>query len=262
MTKHISKFVICMVIISLLLSACSIFKDREVQNVETLIDEIGEVTVDSLAGIEAAEDAYDLLTDKQKEKVENYDVLKAAREEHLFIFAKSIYDRIVGAVDKISESMDIYHDAWHFGIYGDSNDDVTLEGLVDETGISYDELNYAITELSDGDSDLDYDFYDWAIEEEFSVGLWIIDEVFAYRGTFTEIEGILSSCKVDLKILEKDYPDYEYYEDLVDYYSKVNSFFGFAEEPEGTLSTFTDTVNDYEMTIESLKANLEFTFGD
>lgn len=61
------------------LSLCACGKSEAVKNVETLIDTIGEVTLDSEATIAAAEEAYAALTAEEKEKVENYDLLTDAR---------------------------------------------------------------------------------------------------------------------------------------------------------------------------------------
>lgn len=50
------------------------------QPVIEMIDAIGDVTLDSEEAIEAAREAYDALTDDQKQYVENYEVLTAAEE--------------------------------------------------------------------------------------------------------------------------------------------------------------------------------------
>ena len=65
--------------------------EKAAAKVETLIEEIGEVTLESLGKIAAAEKAYDELTDTQKALVDNYDVLTAARAE---------YDKLKAAADK------------------------------------------------------------------------------------------------------------------------------------------------------------------
>ena len=52
--------------------------ELEIENVEKLIDDIGTVTLDKESKINAAKEAYDALTDSQKEQISNYDVLKKA----------------------------------------------------------------------------------------------------------------------------------------------------------------------------------------
>ncbi len=66
-------------VLALCLSLCACGKSKAVKNVEAMIDAIGEVTVDSEAAVVEAENAFDALTDEEKDKVENYAVLIEAR---------------------------------------------------------------------------------------------------------------------------------------------------------------------------------------
>lgn len=61
------------------LSLCACGKSEAVKNVETLIDAIGEVSLDSESAIVAAENAYNSLTEEEKATVTNADVLSVAR---------------------------------------------------------------------------------------------------------------------------------------------------------------------------------------
>ncbi len=54
--------------------------ENKIQEVEDLIDAIGNVTYGKLLDIEAAREAYELLSDDQKAQVSNLDVLEAAEE--------------------------------------------------------------------------------------------------------------------------------------------------------------------------------------
>jgi len=60
-------------------------KSRDVKVVEELIDEIGEVDIDSGKAIEEAQDAYDDLTPSERREVENYSVLEDAIEAYNMI---------------------------------------------------------------------------------------------------------------------------------------------------------------------------------
>lgn len=62
---------------SLSLTACN-----EVKNLQKQIEEIGEVTLEDADAIQAAETAYEGLSDDEKEKVENYDALAEARKTY------------------------------------------------------------------------------------------------------------------------------------------------------------------------------------
>lgn len=79
--------------LAITLSACG-----EAGKVTKSIESIGEITLESGNTIETAEAAYAELSDKDKEKVENYDTLVAAREE---------YDALV-IEDAYAKAMDLY----------------------------------------------------------------------------------------------------------------------------------------------------------
>ncbi len=75
-----------------------------VEVVQTLIAEIGEVTLDSLEAIEAAEAAYEELDDTLKGRVENYNVLVAARASYDALYASKLkVDAVIAQIDAIGE---------------------------------------------------------------------------------------------------------------------------------------------------------------
>ncbi len=74
------KLISCTLVICILLSLCACGKSTEVKVAEWCINDIGEVTVDSLEKIESAEMMYNALTEAEKKKVENYDILADARK--------------------------------------------------------------------------------------------------------------------------------------------------------------------------------------
>jgi len=84
-------------------------KSAEVQNVESLIQAIGEVTLDSEEAITLAEDAYNLLSEGERELIsENATILVAAREtyetlveEKALAESKQRVDNVVNAIDAI-----------------------------------------------------------------------------------------------------------------------------------------------------------------
>lgn len=69
--------VLCL-LLTLSLTGC---KSGAVKNTEKLITAIGEVTADSKDAVEAAEAAYEALSDSDKAKVEGVDALKSARDD-------------------------------------------------------------------------------------------------------------------------------------------------------------------------------------
>ena len=68
------------VILCLSLAACG--KSEAVKNVEAMIDALGEITLESIDAISAAENTYGDLTTEEQEKVKNYETLTAARDRY------------------------------------------------------------------------------------------------------------------------------------------------------------------------------------
>lgn len=90
------KKIVCMLIVlSILLvggTSFVLYNNYEIKNVEKAIEEIGFVSVMSEKEIIFAEEMYEKLSKKQKEKVENYYTLKNAR--YSFDNIKYVYDGI------------------------------------------------------------------------------------------------------------------------------------------------------------------------
>ena len=72
-------FVILLVLVLLSLVGCG--KSTEAKQVEELINNIGEISVDHYETVKNARDGYDALTDEQKNEVENLTVLTDAEAE-------------------------------------------------------------------------------------------------------------------------------------------------------------------------------------
>lgn len=68
------------VILCLSLSACG--KSEAVKSVEAMIDALGEITIESIDAIRAAEDAYEVLMPEEQKKVKNYETLTSARDRY------------------------------------------------------------------------------------------------------------------------------------------------------------------------------------
>ena len=109
-----------------LLEAESTYSALQVEYVETLINKIGVVTIDSGDAISAARDAYDALTDTQKVQVGNYASLTAAEVRYAEIMEDMA---AAGAVDDLINAIGT----------------VTLEskGAIAAARSAYDDLTYA-----------------------------------------------------------------------------------------------------------------------
>lgn len=71
-----------LLVLVMCLSLCACGKSEAVKNVEAMIDALGEITLESIDIIRAAEDAYAALTKEEQTKVSNYKTLTAARDSY------------------------------------------------------------------------------------------------------------------------------------------------------------------------------------
>ncbi|HIU57660.1 MAG TPA: zinc ribbon domain-containing protein [Candidatus Ornithomonoglobus merdipullorum] len=78
----ISVAAVSLIFMAIIYGGISINNWNKVKNVEEQIDNIGQVTINSKDFITAAEEGYNKLSDEQKEKVDNYDVLTTARANY------------------------------------------------------------------------------------------------------------------------------------------------------------------------------------
>lgn len=125
----------------LCVSLCACGKSKAVKETETLIDAIGEVTVDSESSVLAAEKAYDTLTAEEKEKVENYAVLTEARAT----LDTALYEKYVAELyaSVSGEWVNIYDmDRYEFQLDGTG----THEGKEVEFTIDPENLLLSVTE--------------------------------------------------------------------------------------------------------------------
>lgn len=80
MKKTIRRFAIIVLFSVFIICGCG--KSETVKNVESLINGIGEVSVESGEAIKQAEEAYNALSEEEKGKVENADQISKKREEY------------------------------------------------------------------------------------------------------------------------------------------------------------------------------------
>ena len=77
-------------------AACGESKSEYVIKLENLINEIGEVTIESETKIMEAEQLYSFLSDDDKKQVSNYSVLQSAREEFDSLTPVVNKDNVIG----------------------------------------------------------------------------------------------------------------------------------------------------------------------
>ena len=98
--RSLSALILCLL---MLLSLAGCGESRALKEAESLIDAIGEVTVESGESIIAAEEAYARLSDKEKEALKNADILTTAREKLDVLLTEDLIEAI-GEVTAESEA--------------------------------------------------------------------------------------------------------------------------------------------------------------
>ena len=103
MKKRIAA-ILLIVISCLILCSC---KSRKAIAADNLISNIGEVTIDSEDDITKAENAVKNLTEKEYKQLENLKDLENARASYDDLVAKHSAEQVMGAIDKIGESISL-----------------------------------------------------------------------------------------------------------------------------------------------------------
>lgn len=98
------------VVAALLFALCSCGKNDAVAKTEEAINNIGEVTLESIESIEYAEKLYNILSDSEKSKVENRLALAEARDS---------YDKLVREAEQMAVNAEALVGVWGT-IIGDS----------------------------------------------------------------------------------------------------------------------------------------------
>ena len=141
-------FIGIIIIICLSLSACG--KSEAVKQTEELINAIGEVSLESEDAIKKAETAYDALSEKDKEKVENSSTLADAREALDILINQN---PLIGVwVSDDNESYEFLEDG--AGVLNDSFEDTS--------NFSWKEENEILKVLIDGE----VNYYYYTLEDD------------------------------------------------------------------------------------------------
>lgn len=117
----------CVVLLlAAVLAGCG--KSEAVKNVEGMIEQLGEVTVESMAAIDTAIAAYDALTEEEKAKVENYATLTSARDNCLelqihgeWAYELTFFYDVPNMYDKVDLTLNADGTAFGAGFPGDMN---------------------------------------------------------------------------------------------------------------------------------------------
>ena len=112
--KKKTKKILCVVFICVLIVGLIVtyFKLNEnVFKVQNMIDNIGEITLDSEKVIQEAEDAFNALSDSEKKRVKNKDVLEKSKEQYSNLLIESFENSSLYSQMKniVNSSMALYN---------------------------------------------------------------------------------------------------------------------------------------------------------
>ncbi|MCM1186173.1 MAG: hypothetical protein NC251_12535 [Lachnoclostridium sp.] len=167
--------------------------------------------------------------------------------------AQQAYDLIENAEDLCKAGMGIISAAWHFGIWNASECDAStvMEQLSAQIGfdVSFVEENggYTADELVNGDGNWD----GW----EFC--LMTAENCLSAVGVYTSVGDALDSAR---DLIRKIPADYEHYQNLKDYYTKVAAYVAYFENISGSYNDLTEAIAKYEGDIQVVKEPLLFDF--
>lgn len=99
-----------LLIMLFIFSGCG--KSEAVKNVESLISEIGEVTLENEESIRTADDAYKALTDEEKEQVKNRTELQDKKNELVSLKQKDTEEKLKQAEEEGKKKLEPFLGTW------------------------------------------------------------------------------------------------------------------------------------------------------
>ena len=250
---------VLVLVLCLSLSACG--KSKAAKEAEAAIEAIGEVTIDSGEAIKNAEKLYNILTDSEKEDVNNRLMLVDAQEEFAALQSEATYENAKKAYEALNEvaamcvsGMDAVYGGWYYGIYeSNAKYGVTFYALsLDVPGFSSSEIEDAAKVIGISESSL---------KGKWQNCLNVVLAAIELRGDYDTIKDKMTAAENILQELTSTYDDYTYYPKLKSYYSAVSSYVNFYKNPTGSFNQLADTVKEYENAIRTYEADVSFLFS-
>ena len=245
--------------IALCFSLCACGKSSAVKDVEKAIDSIGEVSLDSAEAIKNAEKMLSILTESEKEKVDNRLVLLEARETYNKLASKIIKERAKVAYDKLTEAAnfaingveDIYGGSYA-GLQGQRSSSLTMMYYMDDytslDGLELSDAYFALYRLGKK-------------EDSAANGVSVVILAHEARGTFAELDSLLNEGQKVIQELITEYSDETYIPKLQEYFTSINVCADFFKEPTGTFSELENTVKNYKNSIVTIQTSLGLLFS-
>ena len=256
------KRILCLLLaISLCLTLCSCGKSEEAQAVDDLILAVGDVRAEDKDAIAAAEEAYNSLSEKDKEMVEHYSTLIEAKTTLKDIEFESLTERLEALNYQCGTVSEFIYSVWDN--VGATDFDTYFNCVLmfqDENSLGEMKARYA--QRSSGQNAWIWNVWGagTAIDpnkygEVKSIDNPLIDEIVRKSIAFTSVFYSLSITDEELcadisdfvKTYQNDYP--EEAEILREWNIESSVYVEFALNPSGSLMSYGDEIGEYKNTM-------------
>lgn len=248
--------------LALCFSLCACGKSAEAKAVDEMILAIGEVTIDRASAIDAAVEAYNALSDKDRDAVENYSLLENAQEELFYIEFYDLANRLLEVYYNCQYVSDGTRIIWKNVGSSDFWTCYNAVRMLDEdlTKAEYDERFIAATgakayatiwcaarglcpsNVTDVNKMTD------AAQEN------TIDLCYSFNASYAFITENMDPLSEDVRVFKNKYKNT--YEEEVDALNELclelSMYVDFSLEPEGSLNSYTSQETEYHNAIDRL----------
>lgn len=262
------KLIALSLVLIMVLSLCACGKSDEAKAVDETLAAIGEVTNDNLEEAEAVVAAYHALTDKDRESIENTEILKRVQEEIFFVnFYNVVYSLdvvyhsaqvVTNSTEEIWDNVDI-DDFWtSYNAVRELNLDMTKSEYDEYYGANTMAIIFCAAQgLCPERVDDIYHGNNETIMEE------VIDLCVIFNQAYDLVEDSMDSIAEVAQRIKKEYRDN--YADEIDaldeLYLEVSLYADFALMPSGSLANYISQDSDYQNTIDRLIKVMKTTYG-
>ena len=238
------------------LSLCACGKSEEVKAVEEKIASIGEVSIDKADIIQEVNQAYEALSDKDKEKVENFDILQKSTDA----LQKAMFTAIADECEKMNAGSDLVAQSvievwenvggkdfwtWYGTILKFQNESVANIDINDNHNALYWEMPaYALGKTKTT-------FVDISIEDRQDIVDTCIVLANMYYGIQEMNEQVNQDYSVYKDLFEDEYADECQF--LREWYLASSVFVEFATNPTGNRNEYSTKLTEHNSTMYAFK---------
>lgn len=257
--KRILSFIL---ILAICLSLCACGKSEEVKSVEEMISSIGEISIDSTDLINDARDAYNALSDEDKEKVENASILREATFESLVIRCAELNRQSSILAEGVIITWENVGGSSFWNYFNNilrftdltTIDSLKLQNELGEVQILMWNTGFALEKES---FEPVKDGYYWDLTDDDFV--YIANLAMPYAKAYDALSKTEPTLNSDVTQFVKDYKN-EYTEEtdlLKEWMLESSMFVEFATEPSGKLDAYKVQLTEYENTMSRFQKEAE-----